>query len=316
MDRTKLRREIVKRILVYGGICLLVWCAGCVFITKPMGRGPVNLEVPRAPFQQVLSAEKIWLIGLGDSVITGFGSQGRGLFPLLLGQVADDPLQLNLKQVYSQIEYLNLAENSTTTAMHEGNVRAHKPQLLALHAPAIIILSTGGIDLVHNYGQTPPHDGALYGSPAENLPRDRRLFVERLDRLMRELQSCFPKGVEVYIQTIYDPTDGIGDIENVSPALRLIRPLPAWPAGVAYLNAWNEEIRALATRFPFVHVVEVHDLFLGHGIHYQDRTHPHYDAKDPSYWYYWNLEDPNMRGYDAIRRAYLRAWAAAHPSVP
>ena len=31
----------------------------------------------------------------------------------------------------------------------------------------------------------------------------------------------------------------------------------------------------------------------------------HYDALDPHYWYYANLEDPNERGYDAIRRLFL-----------
>jgi len=58
--------------------------------------------------------------------------------------------------------------------------------------------------------------------------------------------------------------------------------------------------------------VDVHDIFLGHGIHCRDKSNPHYDAKDPGYWYYWNLEDPNVRGYDAIRRAYLKKWAEVH----
>ena len=31
----------------------------------------------------------------------------------------------------------------------------------------------------------------------------------------------------------------------------------------------------------------------------------HYRASDPHYWYAPNLEDPNNRGYDAIRRVFL-----------
>ncbi len=312
MDRTKLTRAIAKRVLLYGGVTLLFWWAWTTFVTIPMGRGPVNLAVPREPFQQVVSAEKTYLIGLGDSVITGFGSEGKGLFPLLLGHVSDDPLQLNLKQVYPAIAYLNLANNSTTTEMHVATVRAHRKQLLALDAPALVIVSTGGIDLIHNYGSGKPQDGALYGSPLANLAHDRKLFAERLHQLMTEIKSSLPKGVEVYIQTIYDPTDGVGDIEHVSPVLRLIRPLPHWDAGLAYLHAWNAEIRALEKTFPFVHVVDVHGLFLGHGIHCRDETNPHYNAQDPGYWYYWNLEDPNVRGYDAIRRGYLTKWAEVH----
>jgi len=32
---------------------------------------------------------------------------------------------------------------------------------------------------------------------------------------------------------------------------------------------------------------------------------PTYDSDDPYYWYGSNLEDPNDRGYDAIRRLFL-----------
>ena len=96
------------------------------------------------------------------------------------------------------------------------------------------------------------------------------------------------------------------------PSCASSAPLPHCDAGLAYLDAWNAEILALEKTFPFVHVVDVHTLFLGHGIHCRDQTNPHYDPQDPGYWYYWNLEDPNLRGYDAIRRAYLKKWADVH----
>lgn len=31
----------------------------------------------------------------------------------------------------------------------------------------------------------------------------------------------------------------------------------------------------------------------------------HYSSEDPSYWFFTNIEDPNDRGYDAIRRVFL-----------
>jgi hypothetical protein len=46
-------------------------------------------------------------------------------------------------------------------------------------------------------------------------------------------------------------------------------------------------------------------MFRGHGIHSAQFWSAHYDAKDPHYWYYVNLEDPNERGYDVIRRLFL-----------
>jgi hypothetical protein len=32
---------------------------------------------------------------------------------------------------------------------------------------------------------------------------------------------------------------------------------------------------------------------------------PFYRPEDPGYWYFDNLEDPNDRGYDALRRLFL-----------
>jgi len=49
----------------------------------------------------------------------------------------------------------------------------------------------------------------------------------------------------------------------------------------------------------------LHDEFLGHGIHCRQPWREHYRPKDPYYWYAENLEDPNIRGYDAIRRLFL-----------
>ena len=54
-----------------------------------------------------------------------------------------------------------------------------------------------------------------------------------------------------------------------------------------------------------VRVVPMHDVFLGHGIHCRKIWAAHYHFDDPHYWYAPNLEDPNERGYDAIRRVFL-----------
>jgi len=43
----------------------------------------------------------------------------------------------------------------------------------------------------------------------------------------------------------------------------------------------------------------------GHGIYCRQFWREHYRADDPHHWYGDNLEDPNHRGYDAIRRRFL-----------
>jgi hypothetical protein len=64
-----------------------------------------------------------------------------------------------------------------------------------------------------------------------------------------------------------------------------------------------------------VHVVPVHEVFLGHGIHCRQFWRTHYHWRDPHYWYFENIEDPNDRGYDALRRVFLCAIAADHNSI-
>ena len=47
--------------------------------------------------------------------------------------------------------------------------------------------------------------------------------------------------------------------------------------------------------------------FLGHGAHCRQFWRASYVSEDPYYWFYENIEDPNDRGYDAIRRVFLKA---------
>ena len=80
---------------------------------------------------------------------------------------------------------------------------------------------------------------------------------------------------------------------------------PAWQDGLKILAAYNEVIRRCSGQNSLVHLVDIHGAFLGHGIHWTQFWSAHYDTKDPHYWYYVNLADPNERGYDVIRRLFL-----------
>jgi hypothetical protein len=101
----------------------------------------------------------------------------------------------------------------------------------------------------------------------------------------------------VFIADIYDPTDGAG-----TPGFT---GLPSWPDGLRILEAYNEAIRRCAEGRRNVHLVPMHDAFLGHGVYCRQFWREHYRADDPHYWFGDNLEDPNHRGYDAIRRLFL-----------
>jgi len=118
-----------------------------------------------------------------------------------------------------------------------------------------------------------------------------------MNSMVDQIEKHFPGGCEIFIGDIYDPTDGQGDIQRTG--------LPEWKDAEKILGAYNEIIHGLAKKNPHVHVVNMREEFLGHGIHCTQFWTKTYDSKDPYYWYYSNLEDPNERGYDALRRLFL-----------
>ncbi len=91
--------------------------------------------------------------------------------------------------------------------------------------------------------------------------------------------------------------------------------LPSWPDGINVLAEYNGIIRSACAARPNVHLVKIHETFLGHGIYHRQFWRPHYRAGDPHYWYYPNFEDPNDRGDDAIRRLMINEIVAATSGI-
>ena len=151
----------------------------------------------------------------------------------------------------------------------------------------------------------------MYGATFEQARPWIAAFERRLDRMIADIRAAFPGGCHIFLANIYDPTCGAGDIETAG--------LPPWPDGLRILRAYNDVIARCAARPAHrgvVHLVNLHDAFLGHGIHCTKPWSRHYDSGDPTYWYYTNLEDPNDRGYDAIRRLFLREMARVMREAP
>ena len=137
----------------------------------------------------------------------------------------------------------------------------------------------------------------MYGATLPQAEPWIASFRTRLDRMLSLIKEAFPGGCEIYLGDIYDPTDGLGDAPSVY--------LPHWKDGLAIHAKYNEIIREVAASHPKVYVVPLHKTFLGHGAHCRQFWRSHYVSSDPYYWFYQNIEDPNDRGYDAIRRIFL-----------
>jgi hypothetical protein len=161
----------------------------------------------------------------------------------------------------------------------------------------LVVMTSGGNDLIHWYGRSPPREGAMYGATLDQAKPWIVNFENRLEEMFALLEARFPGGCRIFIADIYDPSDGRGHPETTG--------LPAWPDVLAVHAAYNDAIRRAAGRHGCVCVARMREAFLGHGVHCRKFWGAHYRSTDPHYWYAANLEDPNERGYDAIRRVFL-----------
>ncbi len=300
----RIMRTFQKRlslILLAGLILVVVVGAGLYFrFARPIGNGPTGPIVTREWFSKSWTTNQILLAGLGDSVTAGFGARkGYSYFDRLVKNPADefpDMDGLCLSRVLPNLRTTNLAVSGSTSF----EVTARQLTLLktnSLNVFGIVVITTGGNDLIHNYGRTPPREEAMYGATSDEAAPWIENFGRRLEATIGEIQNRFPGGCLIFLANIYDPTDGLGDAEMAG--------LPPWKDSTKILAAYNGVIQRCADKFPAVRVVDMHGAFLGHGIHCTHFWRKSYDFHDPHYWFYSNLEDPNERGYDAIRRLFL-----------
>ncbi len=276
---------------------------------RPVGDGPAGPTVPFEPFASTWSERKVVLLGLGDSVTQGLGaSPGKMYFRRLVTNSADEFPDMegrSLSKVLPNLEPLNLSISGTTSI---ECVDYQLPKLKSYDDETfgIVVMTTGGNDVIHNYGRTPPREGAMFGARANEIGEWVDNFDKRLDLIVARVRETFPGGCHIFIANIYDPTDGDGDIEHAG--------LPAWAEGLQVLKAYNDVIASFAERHDDVTLIDMRAAFLGHGVHCTHFWHRHYRKDDPHYWYWDNLEDPNDRGYDAIRRLFLIEMAHILPS--
>ncbi len=284
------------------GLVLIAGMGAFLFFrfARPVGYGAAGPAITREDFSEPWTSRQVLLVGLGDSVTAGFGARkGYPYFDRLAKNPADEFPELNgvcLPAVFPNFGSTNLAISGSTSS----EVPTRQLSLLATNDAkvlGIVVMTIGGNDIIHNYGRTPPREEAMYGASMDEAKPWVENFGRRLDSTLEQINSRFPGGCEIFLANIFDPTDGLGDAERAG--------LPAWRDSTQILDAYNAVIRHAADTHPNVHVVDIHGAFLGHGIHCTQFWRAHFDWHDPHYWYYTNLEDPNERGYDVIRRMFL-----------
>ncbi|QEG39149.1 SGNH/GDSL hydrolase family protein [Roseimaritima ulvae] len=295
-----------RRLWTLACVALLCVSAGVAyiqfFLLRPVGSGPAGPAVASEPFEQVWTERPVLLLGVGDSVTAGLGADtpAHSYFNRLAENPDDEYADMrgkSMQEVYPNLTRKNIAVSGTTSLAHYHRLQdLGEPQPEEVYG--VVVMTTGGNDIIHNYGRGEPREGAMYGASYEQAEPWIENFEQRLNEMLDMLVAHFPGGCEIFLADIYDPTDGVGDAPSVF--------LPAWPDGLAIHSAYNERIRRVAVQRDNVHLVPMHAAFLGHGSHCRQFWREHYCSEDPHYWFYSNIEDPNDRGYDAIRRVFLK----------
>lgn len=269
-------------------------------IARPVGSGPAGPSVDREPFQSVWSERNILLLGLGDSITAGFGMpKGYGYVDWMLDNPPDEFPEMEgvcLRKVLPNIELMNLSVSGSTSIDHANWFEDRIP-LQESDVFGLVVMTSGGNDLIHSYGRMPPKEGAMYGASLEQAQPWIENFRKRLGGNIKAITAKFPGGCAIFMADIYDPTDGVGDAVSAF--------LPDWPDGLKILDAYNAILREAADEQENVFHVPLHATYLGHGTHCTQFWRKNYRWSDPTYWYGANLEDPNIRGFDAVRRIFL-----------
>lgn len=306
-SRRRLRR------LVIAGVLLALMAVAYIELSlrRPIGSGPAGPDVAAEPFTAPWSEHRIKLLGIGDSVTAGLGADRpeHSYFQRLLENPDDEfPAMrgLCLTNVLPNIESQNLAVSGSTSPMHWDVIQRLEPE--AEEVFGIVVITTGGNDLIHSYGRAPAREGAMYGATLEQAEPWIANFESRLEQMLDRITSSFPGGCQIFLADIYDPTDGVGDAPSIY--------LPHWPDGLAIHRRYNAAIGRVAEAYDHVNLVPLYETFLGHGAHCRQFWRSTYDASDPHYWFYSNIEDPNDRGYDAIRRLFLNAIVDRRDTLP
>jgi lysophospholipase L1-like esterase len=146
----------------------------------------------------------------------------------------------------------------------------------------VVTLTAGGNDLL---------DALLAGAPLEiAVGRVVRRYTDLIELLCDELPRA-----TLLLTTVYDPTDGTGNLPGMSETYG---PLP-----LEHLDRFNDHVRETAGRTPGAVLADVHRYFLGHGV----------TAPERERWYWrHNLIEPSARGASEIRRVW---WEALQPAA-
>ncbi len=225
-------------------------------------------------------------VGLGDSISIDEYAGGPGwgaisLFYRNKDEIYPEFKGKDLQSTYPGINLYYLAsDGGTSGSVLEIQIPALPP---GGDDPTIVTLTVGGNDFLSSLG------------PGRAIDRGAvEDFRSNLRKILEVLRERYPN-CTIILGTIYDPTDGVGDLA-----------LPEVDVHEAYklFSAFNRAILNMGKTYG-AQIAVIYSYFLGHGSHHGDPNNHHHCPKDPSYWYVQEIE-PNARGAHEVRRKFWK----------
>jgi|GEM_PF-709699 len=226
-------------------------------------------------------------VGLGDSISIDEYAGGAGwgaisLFYRNKDEIYPEFKGKDLQSLYPGIDPYFLASDGGTSS---SVLREQLPTLPpGGDDPTIVTLTVGGNDFLLSLS---PGGGIDNGATAD--------FRSNLRKILEVLHERYPN-CTIILGTIYDPTDGVGDLT-----------IPEVDIQAAYklFHAFNRAILDMGKSYG-AQIADIYSHFLGHGFHHGDPNNPHHCPEDPSYWFVQEIE-PNARGAHEVRRKFWEA---------
>ena len=191
---------------------------------RPTGTGPAGPTVAREAFRHPWTLRKVHLFGAGDSITAGLGAarSSHSFFNRLVQCPEDEFPEMRgicLSAVLPNMTVENSAVSGTNSLDHLAALQKNL-QTFPADTLGIVVLTTGGNDLIHWYGTKPPREGAMYGATLEQAQPWIEAYAKRLDKMLDFIISRFPGSCHIFLGDIYDPTDGVGECaERLSGSL-------------------------------------------------------------------------------------------------
>ena len=242
-------------------------------------------------FNRIYRTERFYkrYVGLGDSISIDEYAGGPGWGAISLFYRNKDDIYpewkgKDLRSLYPGIDFHYLAsDGATSDTVLEEQFHGLPP---GDDDPTIVTLTVGGNDFLLSLG---PGGDIARGA----IDRFRLNLTEILEALLERYPNC-----TMILSTIYDPTDGVGDLD-----------VPEVDIQEAYglFYAFNKTIVDFGETYG-ARIADIYSHFLGHGS--QSPYRKGLASDDSSYWYTQEIE-PNARGAHEIRRLFWEAFQKA-----